>query len=146
MVNDYLVRLSIRSAMFAGAITGFVFGLFLGCTLGAILSWISGALIEWQAQLGFSLGIAQQLLPLGDQAGSLQSISDRWFLVIPAVGVLMGLLGAFIGTLAGGLWAVLVNMGVLPIVVSVLRRGQAPLRRANDRRDVRTRRRRAVGE
>jgi len=28
VVNDFLVRLSIRSAMFAGAITGFVFGLF----------------------------------------------------------------------------------------------------------------------
>ena len=146
MVNDFLVRLSIRSAMFAGAITGFVFGLFAGCTLGAIVSWFAGALIEWQAQLGFSLGIAQQLLPLGDQAGSLQSISDRWFLVIPAVGVGIGLLGAFIGVLAGGLWAVLVNMGVLPIEVSVLRRGDMPMRRATDRRNVRTRRRKAVGE
>ena len=148
MVNDFLVRLSIRSAMFAGAITGFVFGLFAGCTLGAILSWFAGALIEWQAQLGFSLGIAQQLLPLGDQAGSLQSISDRWFLVIPVVGVGIGLLGAFIGVLAGGLWAVLVNMGVLPIEVSVLRRGDMPMRRATDRRQVRTRtrRRRAVSE
>lgn len=146
MVNDYLVRLSIRSAMFAGAITGFVFGLFAGCTLGAILSWFAGALIEWQSQLGFSLGIAQQLLPLGDQAGSLQSISDRWFLVIPVVGVVIGLFGAFIGLLAGGLWAALVNMGFLPIEVSVLRRGETPLRRATDRRQVKTRRRRAVGE
>jgi hypothetical protein len=146
MVNDYLVRLSIRSAMFAGAITGFVFGLFAGCTLGALVSWFAGALIEWQSQLGFSLGIAQQLLPLGDQAGSLQSISDRWFLVIPAVGLLTGVLGAFIGTLAGGLWAVLVNMGVLPIEVTVIRRGQIPMRRAADRRQVRTRRRKAVGE
>jgi cobalamin synthase len=146
MVSDYLVRLSIRSAMFAGAITGFVFGLFAGCTLGALLSWFAGALIEWQAQLGFSLGIAQQLLPLGDQAGSLQSISDRWFIVIPAVGLLIGLLGAFIGLLAGGLWAVLVNMGVLPIEVTVLRRGQIPMRRASDRRQVRSRRKKAVGE
>jgi cobalamin synthase len=146
MVNDYLVRLSIRSAMFAGAITGFVFGLFAGSTLGAIVSWFAGSLIEWQAQLGFSLGIAQQLLPLGDQAGSLQSIADRWFLVIPVVGIMIGLLGAFIGVLAGGLWAVLVNMGLLPIEVSVLRRGDVPARRASDRRHVRTRRRRAVGE
>src|SRR5437868_11911422 len=115
MVNDYLVRLSIRSAMFAGAMTGFVFGLFAGAGLGALISWFAGALIGWQAQLGFSLGIAQQLLPLGDQAGSLQSISDRWFLVIPAVGLLVGLLGAFMGSLAGGLWAALVNLGVLPI-------------------------------
>jgi hypothetical protein len=146
MVSDYLVRLSIRSAMFAGAISGFVFGLFAGCTLGAVLSWFAGALIEWQAQLGFSLGIAQQLLPLGDQAGSLQSISDRWFFVIPVVGLAIGFLGAFIGTLAGGLWAALVNIGVLPIEVSVLRRGEIPMRRAADRRQVRTRRRKAVGE
>jgi len=146
MVNDYLVRLSIRSAMFAGAITGFVFGLFAGATLGALLSWFAGALVDWQSQLGFSLGIAQQLLPLGDQVRELQTVQDRWFVVIPGTGLLMGLLGAFIGVLAGGLWATLVNMGVLPIEVSVIRRGDVPMRRATDRRQVRTRRRRAVGE
>jgi len=146
MVNDYLVRLSIRSAMFAGAITGFVFGLFAGATLGALLSWFAGALVDWQSQLGFSLGIAQQLLPLGDQVRELQTVQDRWFVVIPGTGLLMGLLGAFIGTLAGGLWATLVNMGVLPIEVTVVRRGDIPTRRATDRRQVRTRRRRAVGE
>ena len=151
MVNDYLVRLSIRSAMFAGAITGFVFGLFAGATLGALASWLAGALVDWQSQLGFSLGIAQQLLPLGDQVRQLETISDHWFLVIPGVGLLMGLLGAFIGLLAGGLWASLVNMGVLPIQVSLLRREDAPMRRVDDRRQVRTRpvrtrRRKAVGE
>ena len=81
----------------------------------------------------------------------LETISDHWFLVIPGVGLLMGLLGAFIGLLAGGLWASLVNMGVLPIQVSVLRRDDAPMRRVDDRRQVRTRpvrtrRRKAVGE
>lgn len=150
MVNDYLVRLSIRSAMFAGAITGFVFGLFLGTILGAIVSWLAGSLVDWQNQLGFSLGIAQQLLPLGSQVGTLERVSDHWFLVIPGVGLLIGLLGAFIGLLAGGLWASLVNLGVLPIQVSVMRRGDIPLRRADDRRHVRTRprtrRRKAVGE
>ena len=148
MVNDYLVRLSTRSAMFAGAITGFVFGLFLGTFVGALVSWLAGALVDWQNQLGFSLGIAQQLLPLGNQVGSLETVSDRWFLVIPGVGLLIGLLGAFIGLLAGGLWATLVNLGVLPIQVSVLRRSAIPLRRSTDRRQVRTRTRRkkAVGE
>lgn len=146
MVNDFLVRLSIRSAMFAGAITGFVFGLFLGATLGALVSWFAGALVDWQAQLGFSLGVTQQLLPLGDQVRSLELVADRWFLVIPAVGLLMGVLGAVIGVLAGGLWASLVNMGVLPIEVEVLRRSEIPLRRAADRRHVKTRRRKAAGE
>ena len=146
MVNDFLVRLSIRSAMFAGAITGFVFGLFLGATLGALVSWFAGALVDWQAQLGFSLGVTQQLLPLGDQVRSLELVADRWFLVIPAVGLLMGVLGAVIGVLAGGLWASLVNMGVLPIEVEVLRRSEIPLRRDSDRRHVKTRRRKAAGE
>jgi hypothetical protein len=147
MVNDFLVRLSIRSAMFAGAITGFVFGLFAGATLGAIISWFAGAIVDWQSQLGFSLGVTQQLLPLGDQVESLESIADRWFLVIPAVSLLFGVFGALIGLLAGGLWAALVNMGVLPIQVTVMRRDvTTPLRRATDRRQVRTRRRKAVGE
>jgi hypothetical protein len=146
MVNDFLVRLSTRSAMFAGAITGFVFGLFLGATLGALISWFAGALVDWQAQLGFSLGVTQQLLPLGDQVRSLELVADRWFLVIPAAGLIMGVLGAFIGVLAGGLWASLVNMGVLPIEVEVVRRSEIPARRASDRRHVKTRRRKPVGE
>ena len=146
MVNDYLVRLSIRSAMFAGAISGFVFGLFAGAVLGALVSWFAGALVDWQNQLSFSLGVAQQLLPLGSQVGTLETVSDRWFLVIPGAGLLTGLLGAFIGVLAGGLWAALVNLGVLPIQVTVMRRTDVPMRRSTDRRQVRTRRRKAVGE
>jgi hypothetical protein len=137
MVNDYLVRLSIRSAMFAGAISGFVFGLFMGATLGALLSWLAGAIVDWQAQLGYSLGVTQQLLPLGDQISSLESVSDQWFLVIPAVGIGLGIVSAVIGSLAGGLWAALVNAGVLPIEVAVL---------PGDARHVGDRRRRAVGE
>jgi len=141
MVSDYLVRLSIRSAMFAGAISGFVFGLFLGATLGALLSWFAGAIVDWQAQLGYSLGVTQQLLPLGDQVNSLETLSDQWFLVIPAVGVTLGLVCAVIGSLAGGLWSALVNAGVLPIEVFVMRREEPPVARR-----ARTRRRRAVGE
>src|SRR5207237_1460146 len=88
MVNDYLVRLSIRSAMFAGAISGFVFGLFGGTVLGALVSWFAGAIVDWQNQLGFSLGIAQQLLPLGTQVGFLVSVWVGGVVVI-AVGVLV---------------------------------------------------------
>ena len=124
MVNDFLVRLSIKSAMFAGAIGGFVFGLFAGATLGALISWVAGQIVDWQAQLGYSLGVTQQLLPLGDQTSSLASVADRWYLVIPGVGLIVGLLGAVIGALAGGLWAALVNMGVLPIEVNVYHQGE----------------------
>lgn len=147
MVNDFMVRLSMRSAMFAGAITGFVFGLFVGAAFGALVTWFAGAIIEWQAQLGYSLGIAQQLLPLGDQINYLDSLADRWYLVIPGAGLIFGLLGAFMGLLAGGLWAALVNMGVLPIEVAVYRRDELDVeRRASTRRARRERRRRAVGE
>jgi hypothetical protein len=146
VVTDFLVRLSIRSAMFAGAITGFVFGLFAGASLGALISWFAGSIIEWQAQLGYSLGIAQQLLPLGDQINYLDTIADRWYFVIPGVGLVVGVLGSFMGVLAGGLWAALVNMGVLPIEVAVFRRDEVqPERRATTRRRS-ERRRRAVGE
>src|SRR2546425_1076100 len=101
--------------------------------------------VDWQAQLGFSLGVTQQLLPLGDQVRSLELVADRWFLVIPGVGLAVGMLGALIGLLAGGLWAALVNMGVLPIEVAVYRQGNTPMRRAKDPRRGRTRTRKAVG-
>ncbi|HKV88468.1 MAG TPA: hypothetical protein VJT78_10770 [Candidatus Dormibacteraeota bacterium] len=143
-MSDFLVRLSIRSAMFAGAIAGFVFGLFAGSILGALISWFAGAIVDWQAQLGYSLGVTQQLIPLGDQARSLQSVSDNWYLVIPAAGLAIGLVGAFIGVLAGGLWAALVNLGVLPIEVEVYQKGElGPARRAV-RKDRRRRARKAA--
>jgi hypothetical protein len=60
---------------------------------------------------------------------------------------LVGLLGALIGLLAGGLWAALVNMGVLPIQVTVYRSGErVALRRSAGRQVRRDRRRKAVGE
>lgn len=144
MVNDYLVRLSVRSAMFAGGILGFVFGLFAGGTLGALVSWVAGQIVDWQAQLGYSLGVTQQLLPLGDQTSSLESVADLWYLVIPGIGLVAGLLGALIGMLGGGLWAVLVNLGVLPIEVNVYRRDE--IGAAESRTIEQSRRRKAIGE
>jgi hypothetical protein len=146
MVSGWLVRLSVRSAMFAGGIGGFVFGLFAGSILGAIISWFAGALVAWQAQLGFSLGVEQQLLPLGDQVGSLETVADNWYLVIPGTGLVVGLLGAIIGMLAVGLWAALVNMGILPIEVSAYRQDEpAPDAPPAKARAKRSRRRKAAG-
>ena len=146
MVSGWLVRLSIRSAMFAGGIGGLVFGMFAGSILGALIVWFAGALVDWQAQLGFSLGVEQQLLPLGDQVGSLETVADRWYLVIPATGLVLGAVGAVIGMLAVGLWAALVNMGILPIEVSAYRQDRpAPTTTAARPAAKRARRRKAVG-
>jgi hypothetical protein len=145
MVSGWLVRLSIRSAMFAGAIAGFVFGLFAGGMLGALISWFAGAIVDWQAQLGYSLGVTQQLLPLGNQVGSLQGVADSWYYVIPAAALVLGLLGAVMGALAAGLWAALVNMGALPIEVRAYPVDEGRRRRKTDARADPEAKRRAMG-
>jgi hypothetical protein len=104
-----LRRLPLWPLMTAGAVTGFVSGFFVGCVLGALLTWFAGAVLDWHRQLGFTLGVTEDLLPLGDQIGQLQSIRDLWWLVVPASGLAIGLLNALIGLLAGGLMAGLVN-------------------------------------
>jgi hypothetical protein len=93
----------------SGAVAGFVSGLFTGCVLGALVTWFSGAVLDWHRQLGFTLGVTENLLPLGDQIGQLQSIRELWWLVVPAAGLAIGLLNALIGLLAGALVAGLVN-------------------------------------
>ena len=102
-MNVRLRRLPLAPMMLAGTITGFVGGFFVGCVLGALLTWFSGAVLDWHRQLGFTLGVTEDLLPLGDQVGLLQSIRDLWWLVVPVTGVAIGLLNALIGLLAGGL-------------------------------------------
>lgn len=104
-----LRSLPLRPAMMAGAVTGFVGGFFIGCLLGALLAWFSGAVLDWHRQLGFTLGVTEDLLPLGEQVGLLQSISELWWLVVPLLGLAIGLLNALIGLLAGGLTAGLFN-------------------------------------
>jgi hypothetical protein len=108
-VSIRLRRLPPLPVMVGGAITGFVTGLFVGCVLGALLVWFSGAVLDWHRQLGFTLGVTEDLLPLGEQIGLLQTVRDLWWLVIPAVGLAIGLLNALIGLLAGALAAGLFN-------------------------------------
>ena len=104
-----LRRLPLLPPMVAGAVAGFVGGCFVGCVLGALLVWFSGAVLDWHRQLGFTLGVAEDLLPLGEQIGVLQSINDLWWLVVPATGLVVGLLNGLIGLLAGGLMVGLFN-------------------------------------
>jgi hypothetical protein len=146
MVSGRVTHLSLRGAMFAGAVGGFVFGLFVGGVLGAVVSWFAGAIVDWQAQLGYSLGVTEQLLPLGDQIPGLRTVADRWYLVIPAVALLIGLVGALIGVLAAGLWAALVNRDILPLDVTMRAPVQLAGRRMGERRGVDEKQQKAIGE
>jgi hypothetical protein len=105
VVSVRIRRLPLWPLMSAGAISGFVGGFFAGCMLGAMLTWFSGAVLDWHRQLGFTLGVTEDLLPLGEQIGLLQTIGDLWWLVVPGAGVAIGVLNALIGLLAGGLMA-----------------------------------------
>ena len=105
----HLRRLPLWPLMAAGTVTGFVGGFFVGCVLGALAAWFSGSVLDWHRQLGFTLGVTEDLLPLGEQIGVLQTISDLWWLVVPAAGLGIGVLNGLVGLLAGGLTAGLFN-------------------------------------
>jgi len=93
------------------------------------LGWFAGAVLDWERQLGFSLGVTQQLLPFGDQISGLEPVADLWYVVVPAGALIVGLLAAMVGGLAGGLWAALVNRGFTSIEVTVAPE-EAPAHRA----------------
>lgn len=104
-----LRRLPTWPVMAGGAVTGFAGGFFVGCILGALAAWFAGAVLGWHRQLGFTLGVTGELLPLGDQVGLLALVRDLWWLVVPASGAVVGVLNGLIGLLAGGLVAGLFN-------------------------------------
>jgi hypothetical protein len=118
-VSVRLRRLPLLPLMATGGVTGFVGGLFVGCVLGALLAWFAGAVIDWHRQLGFTLGVTEDLLPLGEQIGVLQAISDLWWLVVPVTGLAIGLLNALVGLLAGGLTAGLFNRFTQGVLLDV---------------------------
>ena len=92
----------LRPALLTGAWAGFVPGVFIGAVLGAVITFGSGAVLDWMRTLSFTTGIDQALLPFGDRIGLLQTLQDGWFLVIPAAALIFGLLSAVIGMLTAG--------------------------------------------
>jgi hypothetical protein len=104
-----LVGISVRWSMAVGAVAGFVPGVFVGCLTGAGLTWLAGTFVDWQRQLGFTLGVTQQLLPFGDQGPFLEQLAGSWAIVVPLTGLAVGLLWALVGTLAAGVVAVLLT-------------------------------------
>lgn len=108
-MNVYLRRLPLWPVMAGGGLAGLVAGFFLGCVLGALLAWFAGAVLDWHRQLGFTLGVTEELLPLGEQIGLLQGVRDLWWLVVPVSGLLVGLVTGLVGFLAGGVVAGVFN-------------------------------------
>ncbi|HEX8939201.1 MAG TPA: hypothetical protein VF763_03470 [Candidatus Limnocylindrales bacterium] len=104
-----LAAVSVRAAMAAGAWVGFALGLVLGAVSGVFVAWFAGALLDWQRELGLTLGVARNLLPFGDQVGLLRTLSGSWWAVIPAAAVVGGLLAAILAALVGGLVAAAYN-------------------------------------
>jgi hypothetical protein len=99
----------LRSALAGGAVVGFVAGFLAGSLFGAGLSWFAGLFLDWQRQLAFTLGVTEELLPLGEQQGLLQSVQTYWWIVVPACGILVGVLGALTGALGTALVAAVFN-------------------------------------
>ena len=104
-----LRRFSLRAALLGGASAGFAAGLFTGCLLGAMLSWLAGQVLDWQSHLAFQLGVTEDLLPLGQQIGLLQAMQDDWWLVVPLSGLALALPSALAAALGAGLLAGIFN-------------------------------------
>jgi hypothetical protein len=109
IVRGRLAAVSVRASFSAGMWVGVSLGLVIGAIGGAILAWGAGTILTWQRELAFTLGVARTLLPLGDQVGALRWMSSTWYIVIPAVGVIVALLSGLIGGLIGALLAAVYN-------------------------------------
>jgi hypothetical protein len=108
-VRGRLAAVSVRAALAAGAWVGLALGLAFGAVIGGVFVWFAGAIVDWQRDLAFTLGVARRLLPFGDQVGLLRDIEARWWLVIPAVAVAVALMSALVGALLGGIFAAIYN-------------------------------------
>lgn len=109
LVHGRLAAVSVRASFAAGTYVGLALGFVAGAILGALLAWFAGTILDWQRDLGFTLGVARSLLPLGEQVGVLRWISGMWWLVIPAVAVVVALVAAVIGGVVGALLAAVYN-------------------------------------
>ena len=119
LVEAEVVVLPLSQAATMGALTGLVVGAFLGSLLGALLTWLAGALLDWQRDLAFTLGIARRLLPFGDQVALLRNVDAMWYLVIPGVALVLGLVTSVFGALLAALIATVYNRSGHRLVVRI---------------------------
>jgi hypothetical protein len=118
-VRGRVLAVSVRAGMVAGAWIGFALGVVTGCVAGAILTWFAGAILGWQRDLSLTLGVTETLLPFGNQVPVLERIQADWFIVVPFVGIAVGIFSALLGGLIGGLVAASYNRSPFAIQVVV---------------------------
>ncbi len=118
-VRGRVLAVSVRAGMVAGAWIGFALGVVSGCVAGALLTWFAGAILGWQRDLSLTLGVTETLLPFGNQVPVLERIQADWFIVVPFVGLAVGIFSALLGGLIGGLVAASYNRSPFAIQVVV---------------------------
>ena len=109
IVHGRLAAVPVRGSMAAGWWVGVALGLVIGSLLGAVLVWFTAAVLDWQQELGFTLGVARSLLPFGDQVSLLRWVSTNWWIVIPLAAVLGAVFSGLVGAVTGGLLAAAYN-------------------------------------
>ncbi len=129
-VRGRLAAVSVRASLAAGAWVGFALGIVFGAVLGGVLVWFAGAVVDWQRDLAFTLGVARRLLPFGDQIGLLRDLEARWWIVVPGVALAAAALSALVGGLLGGIFAALYNRSPRHATVVVELPDQVPARAA----------------
>jgi hypothetical protein len=118
-VRGRLAGVSVRASVAAGAWVGFALGIVLGAVVGALIVWFAGAVVDWQRDLAFTLGVARRLLPFGDQLSLLREVQTRWWLVIPVVALVIAAVTTATGALLAGIFAALYNRSPRHAVVIV---------------------------
>jgi hypothetical protein len=109
LVHGRVAAVSVRAAFLAGMWVGLILGVVLGAIGGALLVWFAGTVLDWQRDLGFTLGITRALLPFGDQIAALRWISVTWWAIVPAGALVIGVLGALVSGSIGALLAAVYN-------------------------------------
>jgi hypothetical protein len=109
VVRGRLAAVLVRAALSAGMWVGFVLGVVVGSFIGVLIVWLAGTILDWQRDLGFTLGVARALLPLGDQIGALRWISVSWWAVIPVSAIVTGAVVAVMFGFAAALLAAAYN-------------------------------------
>lgn len=110
LVHGRFAAVSVRAALLAGTWVGFVMGIVIGALLGGLLVWFAGAVLDWQRDLAFTLGITRSLLPFGDQIAIFRWLSGSWWIVVPVTALAVAVVGAGIGAAIGSLLAAAYNL------------------------------------